>query len=270
MGSDPAKTRKEKEEEETEKQKPNEPKKQKRSKEVEKRSIVQMSSTSLKPNQKNWSIVEIELLAIVWSLEHSGYYTLANPDVHIITDHNPIVGILGKSLHQIDNTRIVKLIEQISHYSLTIEHVKGSENHIADMLSRNPDGSMEAPEVERNFDNTRRIKRVMMRSEARGKKENFPRDLQIIAEKGRGCSECQKMLQTIQKKEKVHEIGKNNPLKEFRNMHGELNVIETEAGSLLYAGDRLIPPKSARKDLLEFAHTTHLGEEVIWRNVKKD
>ena len=36
MGSDPAKTRKEKEEE-TEKQKPNEPKKQKRSKEVEKK-----------------------------------------------------------------------------------------------------------------------------------------------------------------------------------------------------------------------------------------
>ena len=66
MGSDPAKTRKEKEEEETVKQKPDEPKKQKRTKEVEKRSIIQMSSTGLKPNQKNWSIVEIELLAVVW------------------------------------------------------------------------------------------------------------------------------------------------------------------------------------------------------------
>ena len=84
--------------------------------------------------------------------------------------NNPIVGILGKSLHQIDNTRIVQLIERIRHYSLTIEHVKGSENHIADMLSRNPDDSMEAPEVERNFDNIRRIRRVMMRSEARAKK----------------------------------------------------------------------------------------------------
>ena len=72
-----------------------------------------MSSTGLKPNQKNWSIVEIELLAVVWSLEHTGYYTLANPDVHIITDHNPIVGILQKSLHQIYNSQNVKLIERI-------------------------------------------------------------------------------------------------------------------------------------------------------------
>ena len=128
-----------------------------------------MSSTGLKPNQHNWSIVEIELLTVVWALEHSRYYMIANPDVHIITDHNPIVGILGKSLHQIDNTRIVKLIERISHYSLMVEHVKGSDNHIADMLSRNPDDSQEAPE--RNFNNIRRIRRVVTRSEARAKKK---------------------------------------------------------------------------------------------------
>ena len=64
-----------------------------------------------------------------------------------------------------------------------------------------------------------------MRSKARGKKENFPRELQIIAENGRGCSEYQKMIQTVHKKEKVHELGKNNHLKEFRNMHNELNVV---------------------------------------------
>ena len=71
MGSDPLKTRKEEEEEE-EKQTPNEPKKDKKPKEMEKKiSIIQMSSTRLKPNQMNWSITEIELLAILWSLEHS-------------------------------------------------------------------------------------------------------------------------------------------------------------------------------------------------------
>ena len=49
MGSDPAKSKKEKEEEESRKQKQDEPKKPKRTKEVEKRSIFQMSSTGLKP-----------------------------------------------------------------------------------------------------------------------------------------------------------------------------------------------------------------------------
>ena len=92
---------------------------------------------------------------------------IANPDVHIITDHNPIVGILN----QIDNTQIVKLIERISHYSLTVEHVKGRDNHIADMLSRNLDKLLEAPEVERNFDNIRRIKRVMTIQKQKGRKK---------------------------------------------------------------------------------------------------
>ena len=115
MNSDPLKTNKEKEEEK-QKQKPDEKKKEKAKKEVEKRSIIQMSSTGLKPNQVNWSITELEMLAVVWSLEHSKYYTLANPDVHIITDHNRFIGILGKSLHQIDNTRLVKLLERINHY----------------------------------------------------------------------------------------------------------------------------------------------------------
>ena len=105
----------------------------------------------LNPNQHNWAIVEIELLALVWALVHSRFYTIVNPDVHIIKDHSPIVGILKKSLHQIDNTRIVKLIERISHYSLTIEHVKGRDNHIADMLLQNPDKSMEALDIEHNF-----------------------------------------------------------------------------------------------------------------------
>ena len=45
------------------------------------------------------------------------------------------------------------------------------------------------------------------------------------------------MIQTVQRKEKVHEVDKNNPLRQFRNVHDEFNVIETEVGQLLIAGN---------------------------------
>ena len=45
-----------------------------------------MSSMGLKPNKKIWAIVEIELLAVVLALEHSRFYMIANPDVHIIEE----------------------------------------------------------------------------------------------------------------------------------------------------------------------------------------
>ena len=68
------------------------------------------------------------------------------------------------------------------------------------MLSRNPDDSMDVPGVERNLDTIRRIGRVIKRSEAKGRKENMPRDLQVIAEKGEECREYQTMIETVRKK----------------------------------------------------------------------
>ena len=53
------------------------------------------------------------------------------------------------------------------------------------MLSRNPDETVEAPDIKRNFNTLGRIRRVMTKSEARGNKENVQRDLQVLAEKGK-------------------------------------------------------------------------------------
>ena len=36
--------------------------------------LIQLDATGLSPAQKNWSISEIELLVVVWALEHSKFY----------------------------------------------------------------------------------------------------------------------------------------------------------------------------------------------------
>ena len=43
----------------------------------------------------------------------------------------------------------------------------------------------EAPDVERNFDTLRRIRRVMARSMVLGNEENVPKDHQVITKNGK-------------------------------------------------------------------------------------
>ena len=46
-------------------------------------------------------------------------------------------------------------------------------------------------------------------------------------------------------------------------------MVESDTGCLLYAGDKLVPQKSARPELLKIAYMIHLGEEIVWNNMKK-
>ena len=48
------------------------------------------------------------------------------------------------------------------------------------------------------------------------------------------------MIERVRNKEKAYKVESDNPLKELSNIHNELNVVESEAGDLLYAGDKLV------------------------------
>ena len=89
------------------------------------------------------------------------------------------------------------------------------------------------------------------------------------AEKGKECRDYQTMIETVRRKDKAYEVGKDNPLKELRNVHDELHIVESDVGCLLFAGHKLVPPNSAKQELLKMRHKTHLGEGIIWSNMKK-
>ena len=71
-----------------------------------------MGATGLTPGQKNWSIFETELLSVVWALEHARYYCIGAPKITVRTDHSPLKGLFKKDLSEIDNPRVVKLLER--------------------------------------------------------------------------------------------------------------------------------------------------------------
>ena len=58
--------------------------------------IVLAGSRFLSAAEKNYVAVEGEALAIAWSLEQTKYFTMGCPDLVVVTDHKPLVRLLGQ------------------------------------------------------------------------------------------------------------------------------------------------------------------------------
>jgi hypothetical protein len=66
--------------------------------------IVLAGSRFLNKAEENYWPTEGEALAVAWSLEDTWFFTAGCRDLHIQTDHHPLVSLLGnKPLDEINN-----------------------------------------------------------------------------------------------------------------------------------------------------------------------
>lgn len=84
--------------------------------------------------QLNYSVIEKEALALVWSLQHFEVYVGGRPLV-VYTDHNPLTFLQS---FKCPNQRLMRWSLFLQAYALEIRHIKGVDNVIADALSRAP------------------------------------------------------------------------------------------------------------------------------------
>lgn len=106
--------------------------------------LLQESDTVLKPVcyfskkcnsfQKNYATIEKEVLGLVWALDKFSVYVASVVYLVIIyTDHNPLI-FLDRMQHK--NQRLLRWFLALQAYNLKIRHIKGSDNVLADALSR--------------------------------------------------------------------------------------------------------------------------------------
>ena len=93
-------------------------------------------SKKFNKHQRNYSTVEKECLALILSLRHFDVY-VSSPahTVTVYTDHDPLT-FLNKMRNS--NKKLLRWALTLQEYPLEIRHIKGSENVIADTLSRIP------------------------------------------------------------------------------------------------------------------------------------
>lgn len=95
---------------------------------------VSYFSRKFDKHQLGYSTIEKETLALLWALQHfEVYIESGQSSVQVFTDHNPLVFLSRMYNH---NQRLMRWSLIIQNYTLKIHHKKGSENIVADALSR--------------------------------------------------------------------------------------------------------------------------------------
>ncbi|XP_064106806.1 uncharacterized protein K02A2.6-like [Macrobrachium nipponense] len=83
--------------------------------------------------------VDGEALAVTWCLRKARLFLLGCPNLTIITDHRPLVKLLGdRALEDIINPRLFNLKEKTLQFKFHIKYLPGKRNTAVDFLSRYP------------------------------------------------------------------------------------------------------------------------------------
>ena len=118
---------------------------------------VAYASRTLNESELNYSTIEKELLAIVWSVKHFRPY-LFGRKFTIITDHKPLTWLFSC---KDPSSKLVRWRIKLEEYDYKIIYKKGSLNLNADALSRNV--FVNVPTSDRIYPKTKQeIKKILM------------------------------------------------------------------------------------------------------------
>uniref|UniRef100_A0A0N5C294 RNA-directed DNA polymerase n=1 Tax=Strongyloides papillosus TaxID=174720 RepID=A0A0N5C294_STREA len=93
---------------------------------------IAFASRSLKPAEKNYPIIKLEALGLIYALKQFRPYIYGKHTL-VITDHKPLLALLKNK----ELTGILQRYQMaIMEYDLTIQYIKGDANNVADYLSR--------------------------------------------------------------------------------------------------------------------------------------
>ena len=98
---------------------------------------VAYASRALNPTEKNYSVTELETLAVVWGITHFHSY-LYGGDVTVITDHSAVKPVLEAPNPAGKHARWWTRVHGKGIKSVKIVYRAGRENASADALSRSP------------------------------------------------------------------------------------------------------------------------------------
>ncbi|CAF2777528.1 unnamed protein product [Rotaria sp. Silwood2] len=97
--------------------------------------LVAFASRTLKPAETRYSTIELETLAIWWSVTQKFRSYIEGQQFIIETDHKPLLSLMHKPYH---NSRIERWMTTLQQYDIIIRHISGTDNTTVDALSRYP------------------------------------------------------------------------------------------------------------------------------------
>ena len=213
--------------------------------------IIQCGSRSLSPAEKRYSTLELELTAIVWAIQKCRYFLKGMEAFEVITDHKPLVGIFGKCMTQLDNSRVIRLREKVQDYAFDVKWTAGKENVIADALSRAPAASTDGA--------TSMPVRACIAA---------PKDIKASLAQGAEQSEAYTMIrEAFKQNRRLADLPCDHPARRLKQVWDKISM--TDEGILTVDGDKIYLPPSVRQTTLQDIHKGHCGYSKTLQTARK-
>jgi hypothetical protein len=102
--------------------------------------VVQYGSRTLKGPERAYPPIDLELTGLVYAVHECKVFLTGMSHFDVFTDHQPLVSICNKNKSIMDNKNLrqAKALMKLIDFNFTMHHVKGTDNCVADALSRYP------------------------------------------------------------------------------------------------------------------------------------
>lgn len=218
-------------------------------------------SRALNNAEKNYSTIEKEALAIVYSVTKLKQYLLGT-HFTLLTDHRPLLALFGehKGIPVMAAARMQRRALILSGFDYSIEYIKGTFN-IADSLSRIPQAVTSTIIPEPTY-----IDYI-------GFVNPLQIDYNMVAKETRTDPILSKLSDSIN-----NGFIKNLKSKEFEPYVLKADELTIESGCIMW-GYRTVIPCKLRKFILETLHLSHFGivktkalarSYIWWPNIDKE
>ena len=217
--------------------------------------------------ESRYSPTEGECLGVQWALHHSKMFTLGCSNLFVSVDHQPLLGILNdRDLFSIKNNRLQNIKEKTFDWSFEIYYNPGKWHKGPDALSRKSD-TLETADFISHFNfflghedqletdcSTSEPKEMCAITSLWNLTKNIL-SLTDISEKGILDEQYTLLRKTIGNGFPNTRHDTPPSIREYFEVRNDLSIEE----NVIYYGDRIIIPKSLRKQVLEHLHSAHQG-----------
>ena len=90
------------------------------------------ASKTLTVTESNYSKIEHKMLGVVFSILHFKHFMYGR-QIHIITDHKPLITLFAKNLAT-TSPRLSHMLIQILDYAVILHHQEGNKMHLSDAI----------------------------------------------------------------------------------------------------------------------------------------
>ena len=207
----------------------------------------------------SYSIIELELTAIVWALKKCRYFLLGLHKFEVVTDHKSLVPILNNyTLDNVETFRLLKLKEKTGDFVFKAVWRKGKEHAIPDALSRRP---VDQPTAEDDVLSEESVMFIRTISDVGGKDP-------LIDEMDKAAAEDPVYQELKQFLLTSNEDSRRNVPETIRSYTKQLDELSCE-GNLVLRGMRILVPSSLRRKVLANLHSSHTGAEAAKRRARQ-